>query len=302
MQDIQSKAKNIELVIFDIDGVMTDGGLFFDNQGGEYKAFNSLDGHGLRMLQECGVKAAVITGRKSELVKHRMNDLGITLLYQGYRDKVPAFEALMKEVGLDKSQVTYVGDDVVDLPIMSQLDFAIAVENAHPFVKQHAHWITSRPGGRGAVRDVVEFILEAKGLLNDKLHSYLGKPRYDMEGKDLEKRNNSDDTLVESPVFYLEHETPWKVVADNAILNDDNEMLYLNKNVVMQQQNADPGIVIHTTSMTIDTRTQLAYTNAPVTIIQGSSKLDSVGFRFNNITSEMELTSDVHGHFFPDEQ
>jgi lipopolysaccharide export system protein LptC len=129
-----------------------------------------------------------------------------------------------------------------------------------------------------------------------------GKPRYVIEGKYLEKRNNSDDTLVESPVFYLEHETPWKVVADNAILNDDNEMLYLNKNVVMQQQNADPGIVIHTTSMTIDTRTQLAYTNAPVTIIQGSSKLDSVGFRFNNITSEMELTSDVHGHFFPDEQ
>lgn len=173
MQDILSKAKNIELVIFDVDGVMTDGGLFFDNQGGEYKAFNSLDGHGLRMLQECGVRAAVITGRKSELVEHRMRDLGITLLYQGYRDKIPAFEALIKEVGLDKSQVTYVGDDVVDLPIMSQLDFAIAVDNAHPFVKQHAHWVTSRRGGYGAVRDVVELILEAKGLLHDKLHSYL---------------------------------------------------------------------------------------------------------------------------------
>ena len=128
---------------------------------------------GLRMLQECGVKVAVITGRESELVKHRMNDLGVTLLYQGYRDKTPAFETLLKEVNLSKDQITYVGDDVVDLPIMSQLDFAIAVQNAHPFVKQHAHWITDRSGGHGAARDVCEFILEAKGLLNDKLHSYL---------------------------------------------------------------------------------------------------------------------------------
>lgn len=173
MQDITEKAKNIKLVIFDVDGVMTDGGLFFDDNGGEYKAFNSLDGHGLRMLQECGVKVAIITGRKSELVKHRMSDLGVTLIYQGYRDKTPAFEALLKEVNLKKSEITYVGDDVVDLPIMSQLDFAIAVQNAHPFVKQHAHWITDRCGGHGAVRDVCEFILEAKGLLNDKLNSYL---------------------------------------------------------------------------------------------------------------------------------
>jgi len=173
MQDILEKAKNIELVILDIDGVMTDGSLFFDNNGDEYKAFNSLDGHGLRMLQECGVKVAVITGRKSELVKHRMNDLGVTMLYQGYRDKIPAFDALLKEVDFGKEQITYVGDDVVDLPIMSQLDFAIAVQNAHPFVKQHAHWITDKKGGQGAVREVCELILEAKGLLNDKLHSYL---------------------------------------------------------------------------------------------------------------------------------
>jgi 3-deoxy-D-manno-octulosonate 8-phosphate phosphatase (KDO 8-P phosphatase) len=173
MQDIQEKAKNIELVIFDIDGVMTDGSLFFGDEGEEYKAFNSLDGHGLRMLQECGVKVAIITGRQSNVVKHRMRDLGVSIIYQGYRDKIPAFEALLKEVALNKDQITYVGDDVVDLPIMSQLDFTIAVQNAHPFVKQHAHWITNRSGGRGAVRDVCEFILEAKGLLNDKLQSYL---------------------------------------------------------------------------------------------------------------------------------
>ncbi len=171
--NIKEKAKNIELVIFDIDGVMTDGSLFFDNNGEEYKAFNSLDGHGLRMLQECGVRVAVITGRKSELVKHRMSDLGVTLLYQGYRDKIPAFDSLLKEVNLEKNQITYVGDDVVDLPVMSQLEFTIAVQNAHPFVKKHAQWITERNGGHGAVREVCEFILDAKGLLDDKLNSYL---------------------------------------------------------------------------------------------------------------------------------
>ena len=171
--DIKEKAKNIELVIFDIDGVMTDGSLFFDNNGDEYKAFNSLDGHGLRMLQECGVRVAVITGRKSELVKHRMSDLGVTLLYQGYRDKIPAFDSLLKEVNLEKNQITYVGDDVVDLPVMSQLEFTIAVQNAHPFVKKHAQWATERYGGRGAVREICEFILDAKGLLDDKLNSYL---------------------------------------------------------------------------------------------------------------------------------
>ena len=173
MQDITEKAKHIKLVIFDVDGVMTDGSLFFGDEGEEYKAFNSLDGHGLRMLQECGVKVAIITGRQSNVVKHRMHDLGVSLIYQGYRDKIPAFEALLKEVALNKNQITYVGDDVVDLPIMSQLDFTIAVQNAHPFVKQHSHWITNRSGGRGAVRDVCEFILEAKGLLDDKLRSYL---------------------------------------------------------------------------------------------------------------------------------
>ncbi len=176
MQDIIDKARHIELVIFDIDGVMTDGSLFFGDDGQEYKAFNSFDGHGLRMLQECGVNVAVITGRKSSVVEHRMTDLGVSLLYQGYRDKTPAFQTLLKEVNLTREQITYVGDDVVDLPIMSQLNLAIAVQNAHPFVKQHAHWITPRCGGQGAVRDVCEFILEAKGLLNDKLHTYLHQP------------------------------------------------------------------------------------------------------------------------------
>jgi len=173
MQDTLEKAKKIELVIFDVDGVMTNGGLFFDNDGREYKMFNSRDGHGMRMLCEGGINAAVITGRRSELVDYRMKDLGVTLVYQGYRDKVPAYEALMQRCGLSSDQVAYVGDDVVDLPIMTRVGFAIAVQDAHPYVKKHAHWITQNAGGSGAVRDVCELMLEAKGLLAQALNSYL---------------------------------------------------------------------------------------------------------------------------------
>lgn len=176
MQDILEKAKKIELVIFDVDGVMTDGSLFFGDDGQEYKAFNSFDGHGIRMLREGGIKAAVITGRKSQVVEHRMRDLGVDLIYQGYRDKTPAYEALLKVVNLAPEQVAYVGDDVVDLPIMTRVGFSIAVQNSHPYVKQHAHWITPRNGGCGAVRDVVELLLEARGTLASKLESYLYKP------------------------------------------------------------------------------------------------------------------------------
>ena len=140
------------------------------DDGQEYKAFNSLDGHGMRMLQEAGIKAAIITGRKSSVVEHRMKDLGITLVFQGYRDKIPAYEALMADIGLDRDQVAYVGDDVVDLPIMTRVGFAVAVQDAHPYVKKHAHWITQNNGGQGAVRDVCELVLEARGHTADPGH------------------------------------------------------------------------------------------------------------------------------------
>jgi len=176
MQDILTKARKTKLVIFDIDGVMTDGRLFFGDDGQEYKAFHSLDGHGLRLLLENGVQAAVITGRTSKVVEHRMKNLGIDLIYQGYRDKTPALAELVQQTGVPADQMAFVGDDVVDLPIMTRVNFSIAVQNAHPFVKQHAHWVTQRAGGQGAVRDVCELILEAKGLLDDLFNSYLHNP------------------------------------------------------------------------------------------------------------------------------
>lgn len=173
MTNPSDKARLIELVIVDIDGVLTDGGLQFDNNGEEYKTFNSLDGHGIRMLLECGLEVAVITGRESAIVKHRMGDLGVKRLFQGYRDKRPAFAQLLKDTGLDAQKVAYIGDDLPDLAVMTQVGFAIAVQNAHSFVKQHCDWVTSATGGKGAVREATDFILQAKSLLDAKQQSYL---------------------------------------------------------------------------------------------------------------------------------
>ncbi len=173
MQDILDKAAKIKLVIFDIDGVLTTGALFLGDDGQEYKAFNSKDGHGLRMLQDGGVDVAILTGRSSNVVSHRARDLGITRVYQGKRQKLPAFEELVAETGLKYEEIAYVGDDVVDLPVMTLVGLAICVQDGHPFVKKHAHWITEHNGGCGAGRDVCELILEAQGKLQPMLESYL---------------------------------------------------------------------------------------------------------------------------------
>ncbi|MEW8095472.1 MAG: HAD-IIIA family hydrolase, partial [Candidatus Thiodiazotropha endolucinida] len=132
MQDIHAKASGVKLVIFDVDGVLTDGGLFLGDDGQEYKSFNSRDGHGMKMLQKSGVVIGIITGRSSEVVRIRMESLGIEHVYQGKLDKLPAYEELRNKLGLSDDQVAYVGDDVVDLPIMRRVGLAIAVNDAHP--------------------------------------------------------------------------------------------------------------------------------------------------------------------------
>jgi len=173
MQDVTNRAAQIRLAIFDVDGVLTDGGLIFDEAGRENKVFHSRDGHGLKMLQGGGVELAVISGRRTEAVTHRMAGLGIRHVYQGQQDKLPAFYELLDKLHITAEQTAYVGDDVVDLPIMLQVGLAVAVQDAHPLVIRHAHWQTPNLGGRGAVRDVCELILEAQGKLQAMLQSYL---------------------------------------------------------------------------------------------------------------------------------
>jgi 3-deoxy-D-manno-octulosonate 8-phosphate phosphatase (KDO 8-P phosphatase) len=173
MQDILERARRIRLVIFDVDGVLTDGSLFLGDDGQEYKAFNSRDGHGMTMLQETGVTLAVITGRTSEVVRIRMESLGIKHVYQGRRDKIPAYAELKQTLTVADERIAYVGDDVVDLPIMRRVGLSIAVADAHPLVRKHDHWQTTCPGGRGAGRDVCELIMEAQGNLSRMMAHYV---------------------------------------------------------------------------------------------------------------------------------
>ena len=173
MQDIQNKAANIRLIVFDVDGVLTDGSLYIGDDGQEYKAFNSKDGHGMVMLQHSGVEIAIITGRTSEVVRIRMASLGIERVYQGKREKLPAYEELKQITGYSDQQIAYVGDDIVDLPVMTRVGLAIAVQDAHTLTKQHAHWVTPSGGGRGAAREVCELLMDAQGTLQSALQHYL---------------------------------------------------------------------------------------------------------------------------------
>ncbi|MBT8419462.1 MAG: HAD family hydrolase [Gammaproteobacteria bacterium] len=169
-----ARAANIKIVIFDVDGVLTDGSLYFDGGGNEYKAFYARDGHGMKMLMQSGVEIGVITGRDSPVVTRRMTELGITYVYQGSLDKRLAFDALLEQLGVGEMEAAYVGDDIVDLPVMRRAHLAVAVADAHPLVIQHAHWRTPNTGGRGAARDVCELIMSAQGTLASQLGIFFG--------------------------------------------------------------------------------------------------------------------------------
>jgi 3-deoxy-D-manno-octulosonate 8-phosphate phosphatase (KDO 8-P phosphatase) len=173
MKDILEKAAHIKLVVFDVDGVLTDGSLFIGDDGEEYKAFFSKDGFGMKLLQGTGVEIGIITARKSEVVRHRMESMNIQHIYQGRLEKLPALEEMVNRTGVSFNETAYVGDDVIDLPAMRKVGLAISVQDAHPLTKQHSHWQTPSNGGRGAARDVCELIMEAQGNLQAQFDKYL---------------------------------------------------------------------------------------------------------------------------------
>lgn len=169
-------AAQVKLLLFDVDGVLTDGRLVIGDDGQEYKAFNSRDGHGIKMLQRNGVATGIITGRSSEVVKHRVKDLDIQYVHQGCKEKLPVYRRLIAELKLAPEQTAYVGDDVVDLPIMLEVGLAIAVQNAHALARQYAHWVTPSIGGYGAAREACEMIMYAQGSYHAEMRKYLAEP------------------------------------------------------------------------------------------------------------------------------
>lgn len=157
------KAALVRMLVLDVDGVLTDGQLYFDNRGNEMKAFSTRDGLGMRCLQRCGIELALITGRQSEIVKRRAEQLGITHVYQGRTDKLDAFLHLLEKTGVDEQQVCYAGDDWIDLPVLERAGLAVTVADADQAVQDSVHWVTSRDGGKGAVREICNLILAAQG-------------------------------------------------------------------------------------------------------------------------------------------
>ena len=156
------RASRVKLMIFDVDGVLTDGGLMFTAQGDTMKSFNSMDGHGLKLLGEAGIRTAIITGRRSEIVAARARELRVSHLYQGVADKIDAFEELIREANVTAEQCGYMGDDWPDLGVLTRCGFAAAPANAHPEVIARAHWVSEARGGQGAAREVCDAILRAQ--------------------------------------------------------------------------------------------------------------------------------------------
>lgn len=169
----EQKAAEVKLLLLDVDGVLTDGRLFFSNEGVEMKAFNTLDGHGIKMLRRSGVEVGIITGRKSALVEKRAKDLGIHLLIQGREDKFTALQEMLEGFPCELEQIAFLGDDYPDLSVMTKVLLSCSVANAHPELLKRSDWTSQRRGGEGAVRELCDFIMKSQNTYDSALQVYL---------------------------------------------------------------------------------------------------------------------------------
>ena len=172
---VLARAANVRLAVFDVDGVLTDGSLRYGPDGEEQKVFNTLDGHGLKMLAESGVTLAIISGRSSPALARRASDLGIARLHMGIQDKRRVFEQVIADLSIAANEAAGLGDDVVDLPFLTQCGFAAGVPSCPLYMREYLHYVTSAPGGGGAVREICEVIMHARGTLQAALNRYVEK-------------------------------------------------------------------------------------------------------------------------------
>ena len=162
---VRERARAVRMMVFDVDGVLTDGSLWYAEHGEAVKPFNALDGHGLRLLREQGIRVAWVSGRKSAITARRAAELGISPALQGIHDKISTLEDLARDAGLTLQDLGYMGDDIIDLPVLQRVGFAASVPNAPLYVSQAAHWVSTLRGGSGAVRECCDLILAAQGRL-----------------------------------------------------------------------------------------------------------------------------------------
>ncbi|MGO3844183.1 MAG: KdsC family phosphatase, partial [Alcaligenes pakistanensis] len=164
-ENVRNQLRQLRMMVFDVDGVLTDGRLWYSEHGEEFKSFHALDGHGLRMLGESGIHVALITGRESGIVSRRAAELGIPFVHQGVRDKIAVLTQIAQENGLSLSEVGYMGDDLIDLPAMQRVGFSASVSEAPFYISQIASWVATLPAGQGAVRECCDAILAAQNRL-----------------------------------------------------------------------------------------------------------------------------------------
>ncbi len=170
--DALDRARRIKLIIFDVDGVLTDGGLRIGERGEVFKVFHSRDGFGITLAQSCGIKTAIITGRNSEINSYRASELKISVVMQGQMNKRDAYKKIKEQFDLTDEEICYIADDVIDLPVFVQVGFGAAVGDASEDVIERAHFVANNFGGHGAVREILEFILKAKGFWQEIIARY----------------------------------------------------------------------------------------------------------------------------------
>jgi 3-deoxy-D-manno-octulosonate 8-phosphate phosphatase (KDO 8-P phosphatase) len=171
--DLQDRLKQIRLLLLDVDGVLTDGSIIYTDTGQEIKGFHTRDGLGLKLAMEAGLRVGIVTGRRGPALMHRCRNLGIDLVFDGIDDKAAALERISEQLGIPRAQIAFVGDDLPDLPIMRRVGVAAAVADACLEIRQAAHMVTSAPGGRGAVREVCQALLQAQGTWKAILEQFL---------------------------------------------------------------------------------------------------------------------------------
>ena len=169
---MEQRLQKIKLLILDVDGVMTDGRIIFDSNGVESKFFNVKDGHGIKMLQRCGVEVGIISGRESQVVTNRAAELGINIVYQKSLDKLTPFERILVETGLAEEETAFIGDDLIDIPVLKKVGFAAAPADADAEVLPFVHYVAARSGGWGAVREVCDMIIKAQGKWEELTQRY----------------------------------------------------------------------------------------------------------------------------------
>lgn len=176
-EQVRRHARKVKLLLLDVDGVMTDGRIYYVPRPGgglfETKTFHSRDGIGIRYAREAGIKVGIISGRCSDTVRYRAAELKLDFIEENHLKKIPPYERILQAAGANDDEVCYVGDDLVDLPILKRVGFAVCVQNGHPLLHRHVHYVTQAPGGLGAIRETIEIILEAQGRWKAVVDGYL---------------------------------------------------------------------------------------------------------------------------------